>query len=190
MKHVGFDDLTIFSERVDVFCPCAIGDVLNPKTIPLLKCKIVCGAANNQLGIPERDAKLLKERNIPYVVDFLANRMGVVNCADEAYGRFYKNDPKNERHFDKNWDEGIWKTVQRCLEEAKTNDVDTVTFMILKILTFRGIIQKNELNHKCCIAALKIAEEKSLVNHPIWPGRFKAIIKELVDEVDWANCSV
>jgi len=35
---------------VDAVSPCGIGNVLTPQTIPNIKAKIVCGAANNQLG--------------------------------------------------------------------------------------------------------------------------------------------
>lgn len=58
--------------RCDVFSPCAVGGILNPDTIPRLQCEIVCGGANNQLS-DEEDARLLHQRNILYVPDFLAN---------------------------------------------------------------------------------------------------------------------
>ena len=48
--------------------------VLNERTIPNIKARIVCGAANNQLGKPD-DNKIMAEMGITYVVDFLCNRM-------------------------------------------------------------------------------------------------------------------
>ena len=36
----------------DVLAPCALGGVLDERTIPKLGCRIVCGAANNQLDTP------------------------------------------------------------------------------------------------------------------------------------------
>ena len=39
-----------FDVHCDVFSPCATGAVLNAATIPRLRCRIVAGAANNQLG--------------------------------------------------------------------------------------------------------------------------------------------
>ena len=39
-----------------------------------MKTRIICGAANNQLG-SEEDNDLIKENGITYVPDFLANRM-------------------------------------------------------------------------------------------------------------------
>ncbi|MFN8673763.1 MAG: class I tRNA ligase family protein [Candidatus Sericytochromatia bacterium] len=76
----------IFDLDVDIFAPCAIGAQVNSLTIPRLKVKLVCGAANNILKEPDRDSILLKEKNILFVPDFLCNRMGIVNCADEWLG--------------------------------------------------------------------------------------------------------
>jgi glutamate dehydrogenase/leucine dehydrogenase/methionyl-tRNA synthetase len=79
------DHETIFDADADIFAPCARGDVLTAQTIPRLKVQLVCGAANNQLGEP-RDAERLQEREILYVPDYLCNRMGITNCADEWAG--------------------------------------------------------------------------------------------------------
>lgn len=79
------DHEKIFDVDADVFAPCARGNVLNADTIPRLKVQLVCGAANNQLGEPH-DAERLQERGILYVPDYLCNRMGITNCADEWAG--------------------------------------------------------------------------------------------------------
>jgi glutamate dehydrogenase/leucine dehydrogenase len=42
-------DMSILFEDVDAVSPCATGGILNSTTIPKIKAKIVCGAANNQL---------------------------------------------------------------------------------------------------------------------------------------------
>lgn len=76
----------IFDLDVDVFAPCAIGAQVNSQTIPRLKVKLVCGAANNILKEPEADALRLKEKGIGFVPDFVCNRMGIINCADEWLG--------------------------------------------------------------------------------------------------------
>lgn len=75
----------IFDVEADIFSPCARGEQLNEKTIPRLKVRMVCGAANNQLREPN-DAEELARRGILYVPDYLCNRMGIVNCADEWRG--------------------------------------------------------------------------------------------------------
>jgi glutamate dehydrogenase/leucine dehydrogenase/ribosomal protein S27AE len=75
----------IFDLDVDVFAPCARGAVVNERTIPRLKARLVCGAANNILETPE-DADRLRERGIAFVPDYVCNRMGIMNCADEWQG--------------------------------------------------------------------------------------------------------
>lgn len=76
----------IFDLDADIFAPCAIGAQVNVDTIPRLKVKLVCGAANNILREPEADAERLRARGIGFVPDFVCNRMGIVNCADEWQG--------------------------------------------------------------------------------------------------------
>lgn len=62
----------------DVLAPCATGAVINSRTIPGLACRIVAGAANNQLESPQ-DADLLKQRGIAYAPDFVINAGGVLH---------------------------------------------------------------------------------------------------------------
>ncbi|MGH7765090.1 MAG: Glu/Leu/Phe/Val dehydrogenase family protein, partial [Candidatus Dormibacteraceae bacterium] len=64
--------------RCDVLAPCATGAVLSSASIPDLKCRIVAGAANNQLEKPS-DADLLRERGIVYAPDFVINSGGVLH---------------------------------------------------------------------------------------------------------------
>lgn len=66
----------------DIFSPCAFGGVLNNKTIPRLKCPIVCGCANNQL-LEEADALRLERRGILYAPDFVVNAGGIINLSFE-----------------------------------------------------------------------------------------------------------
>lgn len=77
----------IYSQEIDIFSPCAKGGVINKSTIPLLKAKYIIGAANNQLLLPSDDAEDLFLRNKIYLPDFFINRMGIINCANEQYGR-------------------------------------------------------------------------------------------------------
>lgn len=113
-RRVERDDLSIFSEAVDVFAPCATGAILNSRTIPLLKARVVCGAANNQLEDPVRDDEALKARGIAYVPDFLTNRMGIVNCADEGLGTLAE-DPLFERHLGRDWEHSIHRLTLQVL---------------------------------------------------------------------------
>lgn len=75
----------IFSVQADVFAPCALGGILNDRTIPELKVQIVAGAANNQL-LEERHGAMLRDRNILYAPDYVANAGGILNGTIELLG--------------------------------------------------------------------------------------------------------
>lgn len=94
----------------DVFAPCALGAVLDERTIPELRCEVVAGSANNQLATPEDDHRLA-ERDILYVPDYVANAGGVINIAEEPAG--YDHDRAWARIA------GIHDTVLAVLERAR-----------------------------------------------------------------------
>lgn len=73
---VGLDD--IYAQDVDIFAPCALGAILNDATIPMLKAKLVAGAANNQLA-KARHGDMLKDRGILYAPDYVINAGGLIN---------------------------------------------------------------------------------------------------------------
>ncbi|HLB61503.1 MAG TPA: Glu/Leu/Phe/Val dehydrogenase dimerization domain-containing protein [Actinomycetota bacterium] len=64
----------------DVLSPCAVGATMNGETIPRLRCRIVAGAANNQLATP-KDADRLRYAGILYAPDFVINAGGVLSLA-------------------------------------------------------------------------------------------------------------
>ncbi|HEY9427163.1 MAG TPA: Glu/Leu/Phe/Val dehydrogenase [Gemmatimonadaceae bacterium] len=72
----------IYGVQADIFSPCALGGIINDKTIPQLKVEIVAGAANNQL-LEERHGDELDERGILYAPDYVANAGGVINVYSE-----------------------------------------------------------------------------------------------------------
>ena len=73
----------IFAVECEVFAPCALGSALNDETIPRLKCRIVAGAANNQLATP-RNGDDLFQRGIVYAPDYAINAGGLMNVAAEV----------------------------------------------------------------------------------------------------------
>ena len=83
--HVLTDPDAIYDAQCDVFAPCALGGVLNEKTVRRLRCKVVAGAANNQLLTPD-DGRKLWRHGIVYVPDFIINAGGVINLAVEVDG--------------------------------------------------------------------------------------------------------
>jgi leucine dehydrogenase len=74
----------IHTRSVDIYCPCALGAVLNERTIPDLRCKIVCGAANNQLA-DEYCCDLLAQNGILYAPDYLVNAGGMIAYAESRH---------------------------------------------------------------------------------------------------------
>ncbi len=82
-KVVGPDE--IYQVACDVFSPNARGAILNEKTIPQLKCKAVCGSANNQLLTPQNGMQLF-ERGILYAPDYAVNAGGIINIFSEYEG--------------------------------------------------------------------------------------------------------
>jgi leucine dehydrogenase len=155
VRSVSCADDSIFGEECDVFSPNATGAVLNPRTIPLLRAKVVCGAANNQLEDADRDDPSLFQRGIVYVPDFLVNRMGIVNAANEQYG-YVKNDPLFERHLSRDWEHSIFQTTLRMLRQSMQTGEPT------------GRI------------AVQMADRLSLEPHPIFGHRGRLIIDSLV----------
>jgi len=75
----------IYRVDCDIFSPCALGGSINLRTLPALSCRIVAGAANNQLESPEM-AQALEERKILYAPDFVLNAGGIINIAEERRG--------------------------------------------------------------------------------------------------------
>ncbi|KAI8903721.1 hypothetical protein EDD86DRAFT_92880 [Gorgonomyces haynaldii] len=149
-------NLDILYLDVDGVCPCATGAILNPTTIPNIKTKIICGAANNQLLNMTTDDKLLQQRGITYVPDFLVNRMGIVNCADEHMG-YIENDPKLDLHLGKTWDNAIYNLTLQILEKAK---------------------QTGQTSQQLSVA---LAEERSFINNPCYGHRSLDVVKYLVN---------
>jgi len=81
----------IYDVDCDIFSPNAFGEVINKKTVKRLKCKIVAGAANNQLASPEM-GKVLHFLDIIYAPDFVINCGGLISVANE---KVVTNSPYN-----------------------------------------------------------------------------------------------
>ena len=115
--HVNIIKEDIYSEKVDIYAPCALGGTLNETTIPKLKCAIVAGAANNQLAKEYVHDDLLKKNNIIYAPDFLINAGGLINVYSELKN-FSHNQvlAKTEKIFD---------TTIAILKKAEEDNIST-----------------------------------------------------------------
>ncbi len=76
----------LYETPCDVFAPCAVGAVLDERSIPRLACAIVAGAANNQLAEPA-DAVRLHQRGILYAPDYVINGGGALAFGLMGMGR-------------------------------------------------------------------------------------------------------
>ena len=75
------DPETIYNVDCDIFCPCALGAIINDNTINRLRCKIICGSANNQLK-EECHGDLLEKKGLVYAPDYITNAGGTIYDTD------------------------------------------------------------------------------------------------------------
>ncbi|WP_202842431.1 Glu/Leu/Phe/Val dehydrogenase [Luteimonas saliphila] len=80
---VGLDE--IYDVPADVYSPCALGGTVNENTLPRLKAKVICGAANNQLANNAIGDEIAR-RGILYAPDYAVNAGGVMNISLEIDG--------------------------------------------------------------------------------------------------------
>ncbi|MCW2249108.1 leucine dehydrogenase [Azospirillum fermentarium] len=106
----------IFDAAADVFAPCALGSVLNDDTIPRLRCAVVAGAANNQLGRPHHGEEI-RRRGILYAPDYVINAGGIIDIHHERTGY---NPEKAIRHI-----EAIGPTLAEIFARADTEGQPT-----------------------------------------------------------------
>jgi leucine dehydrogenase len=90
------DPRSALTADVDVLAPCALGGVLGEDTVPLLRCRAIAGAANNQLTA-EPVGGLLARRGILWVPDFVANAGGIINISVELEPEGYAPDRAEAR---------------------------------------------------------------------------------------------
>jgi leucine dehydrogenase len=101
----------------DVFAPCATGGILNAETIPNLRCRVIAGAANNQLGEPA-DAERLAERGILYAPDYVVNAGGVIHLV--SYEMLGEGDTEVAERL-----RGIGGTLGEVFERAEADGIST-----------------------------------------------------------------
>jgi len=114
----------IHAQDVDIFAPCAMGGILNDRTIPELKCKGIAGLANNQLERAEHGQQLL-ERGIAYAPDFVANAGGVMRATMPIFATVDR--AKALENIS-----GLYGTVRTILKrsEAERNPTETIAEQI------------------------------------------------------------
>ena len=107
----------IYDIDADIFCPCALGAIINDKTIPRLKVKIIAGGANNQLADEKKHGQQLIKKGITYAPDYAINAGGLISVANELEGYARERAMKQA--------EGIYDTISRIFQIAKEKKIPT-----------------------------------------------------------------
>jgi len=101
----------------DIFSPCATGGVLSRETIPTLACRVVAGAANNQLAESD-DGDRLTAAGILYAPDYVINAGGVIHLA--GYETLGWDEPTMATAL-----EGIGRTLAEVFVRAEVEGIST-----------------------------------------------------------------
>jgi len=107
----------IYDLDVDIYSPCALGATVNDETLAKLKCKVIAGAANNQLQDEVKHGKQCMDMGIVYAPDYLINAGGVINCYFEVTGY----DKDRVMDLTKN----IYNTTLAIFEKAEAENIPT-----------------------------------------------------------------
>ncbi|MFC2049213.1 Leu/Phe/Val dehydrogenase [Chlamydiota bacterium] len=124
----------ILSVSCDVLVPCALGAILNPTTIPRLRCQAVAGLANNQL-LSDQDGEALFQRGILYAPDFVINAGGLLAVCVELEPEGF--DPSTARHHV----ERIYDLITTIFETSDKKK--RPTSLIAKELAEQNLMQGN-----------------------------------------------
>jgi len=101
----------VFAQQMDIYAPCALGATINDDSIARMKCRIIAGAANNQLANEAQHGQMLLEKGIIYAPDFLINAGGLINCYSELEG--YNRDRAMDQA------ENIYDTTMTVLNKSE-----------------------------------------------------------------------
>jgi len=108
---------TMFDLDIDVYAPCALGATVNDDTLSKLKCKIICGAANNQLADEQKHGEMVGKKGILYAPDYVVNAGGIINVFYELEGY---NRERAMAHAEK-----IYDTTSAIFQMAKKDGIPT-----------------------------------------------------------------
>ncbi len=104
----------IYDVECEVFAPCALGAIINDRTVRRLRCQIVAGAANNQLA-EDRHGDALDARGILYAPDYVINAGGLINVYSEIVG--YDHDTSMQKA------RGIYDTLLSIFDIAEEEKI-------------------------------------------------------------------
>ncbi|HET6341029.1 MAG TPA: Glu/Leu/Phe/Val dehydrogenase dimerization domain-containing protein [Gemmatimonadota bacterium] len=106
----------IYDVDCEVFAPCALGAVINDQTLRRLRCRVVAGAANNQLA-EDRHGDAVDARGILYAPDYVINAGGLISVYSEIVG--YDAETAKEKA------RGIYETLLKVYRIAEEDAIPT-----------------------------------------------------------------
>ncbi|HET6522360.1 MAG TPA: Glu/Leu/Phe/Val dehydrogenase dimerization domain-containing protein [Geminicoccaceae bacterium] len=103
--------------EVDVLAPCAMGGVLDGRSVRRVCAPVVCGGANDQLADPPRHGRALADRGVLFVPDYVANAGGSIAAAAALRGEGEADWRPRVR--------AIYDTCQRVFDLAEREAIPT-----------------------------------------------------------------
>jgi leucine dehydrogenase len=107
----------MFDLDIDIYAPCALGATVNDDSLSRLKCRIICGAANNQLADEKKHGEQVGKQGILYAPDYVVNAGGIINVYYELEGY---NRERAMSHAEK-----IYDTTFNLFQLAKKEGIPT-----------------------------------------------------------------
>jgi leucine dehydrogenase len=104
--------------EVEILAPCALGGLFDDRALSSLRCRIIAGAANNQLA-DDRVADMLATKGILWAPDFVVNAGGIINIAEELHGYDAASARRRVR--------GIADTLGRIFDDAESMSATPLT---------------------------------------------------------------
>ncbi len=119
------DPAEILFAEVDVVSPNAVGGVLGPEEIERLRCRVVMGAANNQLVAVSQQEELrlaerLHARGVLYQIDWMHNTAGVIAGCEEWARQEEASMARVERDLERVCGEGVRQNLEAAARSGRT----------------------------------------------------------------------
>ncbi|MBI4447840.1 Glu/Leu/Phe/Val dehydrogenase [Candidatus Woesearchaeota archaeon] len=107
-------------EECEVYAPCALGGVINDHSLAHFNCKIIAGAANNQLAT-QNHGDQLHQKGILYAPDYVLNAGGLLNvsCEESISGESYNRDKSLELVAK------VYDRIKEVIRLSKENTIST-----------------------------------------------------------------
>ena len=80
LSYKKLDNKDVTQSYCDILSPCAVGNVINQYNVSKLKCKIICGGANNIVN-GYKPINYMHNKGILYIPDYVSNAGGTISTS-------------------------------------------------------------------------------------------------------------